>query len=73
MAEMHAFNNKLYKFVEEELPNISDPHIIGGVMAASLQSFWVGIMGAEATAKAFRDIADHVEEDGDEDEPVTIH
>ena len=73
MEEMHKFNEKLYRLVEDELSKISDPHIIGGVLAAALQSFWIGIMGAEDTAASLRQVADDVEQNGDKDEKYTVH
>ena len=72
MEEMHKFNDKLYRLVEKEMNKISDPHIIGGVLAASLQSFWIGLMGAQDTAAALRQVADDVEYNGDDGTP-TLH
>ena len=67
--EMHQVNERLHQFITQELEDTSEPHIVGGVLAAALTHLWTALMGREDAASAFRMVAKHVENGGDLDAP----
>jgi hypothetical protein len=67
--EMRQVHERLHHFITQELEDTSEPHIVGGVLAAALQNLWLALMGPEAAATAFRHVAKHVESGGDPDAP----
>ena len=71
--EMRQLNDRLYKFIDKELSETSEPHIVGGVMAAALQHLWVALMGPESAADAFRVVAAHCEESDVEPTRRVVH
>ena len=67
--EMRQVHERFFQFITQELEDTSEPHIVGGVLAAALQNLWLALMGREAAAGAFRMVAEHVEGGGDPDAP----